>query len=325
MEECPFFSIITPVYNCQKYLCECIESVFKQTFLSWELILVDDGSTDESGKICDDFCFDSRVKVIHQENAGSLASRTKAIDIAKGSYILGLDSDDYLEPNCLETVKDAIDISHSDLIFWGFRSVGKRHNITKSSLESGKIYSRKELIDNVIETTNHALWNKAIKTEKAKRGNRFIPNHKLGVCNDYLHVISILCEIDTGYIIPDILYNYRIHESSTHGHPVSDIFDETYVASYAIYRLNRATILDADMRERLYLAYLKAICGKLSNVFYTKEISLEGCRKIHNSKVYIDSIRVETRKNFTGYKYWNLKLFRYKQYWILRMLAQIKR
>ena len=68
----PYFSIITPVYNSQKYLRKCIESVLEQTYSSWELILIDDGSTDASGKICDSFCNDTRIKVIHQENAGAL-------------------------------------------------------------------------------------------------------------------------------------------------------------------------------------------------------------------------------------------------------------
>ena len=94
----PYFSIITPVYNSQKYLRKCIESVLEQTYSSWELILIDDGSTDASGKICDSFCNDTRIKVIHQENAGALSSRIRGIQLASGKYQLGLDSDDYLDP-----------------------------------------------------------------------------------------------------------------------------------------------------------------------------------------------------------------------------------
>ena len=69
MEERPFFSIITPVYNCKRFLKKCIQSVLDQTYLSWELILIDDGSTDTSGEICESFSYDNRVKVIHQSNA----------------------------------------------------------------------------------------------------------------------------------------------------------------------------------------------------------------------------------------------------------------
>ena len=101
----PFFSIITPVYNCEKYIRECIESVINQTYAFWEMILIDDGSTDGSGKICDDFSSDSRIKVIHQENAGAFISRINGITAANGVYEIGLDADDYLDKNCLETLK----------------------------------------------------------------------------------------------------------------------------------------------------------------------------------------------------------------------------
>ena len=98
----PFFSIITPVYNCRRYIRKCIESVVNQTYQSWELILVDDGSTDSSGEICDSYCYDSRIKVIHQNNKGELESRINGIAIAEGVYILGLDADDYYDKRCLE-------------------------------------------------------------------------------------------------------------------------------------------------------------------------------------------------------------------------------
>ena len=105
----PFFSIITPVYNCEKYLKECIVSVINQTYESWELILVDDGSTDASGDICDEYSGDSRIKIIHQDNAGELYSRQSGIAIADGKYVLGVDADDYLDLNALEKIKKKID------------------------------------------------------------------------------------------------------------------------------------------------------------------------------------------------------------------------
>lgn len=94
------FSIIVPVYNAKKYLSECIESVRKQeTKLEWELILVDDGSSDGSGVLCDEWSEkDARVRVIHQNNAGVSAARNRGLDAARGDYILFLDSDDYWLP-----------------------------------------------------------------------------------------------------------------------------------------------------------------------------------------------------------------------------------
>ena len=93
----PFFSVIVPVYNVEKYLPECIESVLNQSFGDFELILVDDGTKDNSGVICDEYAQkDARVKVIHQDNAGQAVARNTGTDIAQGEYIIYLDSDDYI-------------------------------------------------------------------------------------------------------------------------------------------------------------------------------------------------------------------------------------
>ena len=89
-------SIIVPVYNTGKYLRECIESVLRQSYQDWELLLMDDGSTDDSGKICDEYASsDSRIKVVHKRNSGVSDTRNKALDLAVGKYVIFLDSDDF--------------------------------------------------------------------------------------------------------------------------------------------------------------------------------------------------------------------------------------
>ena len=320
MEELPFFSIVTPVYNCQKYLGECIKSVMKQTYSSWELILVDDGSTDDSGKICDEYCrCDPRIRVIHQNNLGGWVSRLNGMEIVKGKYTLGLDSDDYFEQECLEVVKNAIDITDSDLIFFGARCVGGQHGIISSALESQKIYTQKEIINEVIRTTNHALWNKAIRSDKVKRSKHIKNKKKLGITTDYATLIPILCEIDTGYVIKDVLYNYRVRRaSSSHSCKVSDIWDIDYSTAYAIYHFRRVAILDADMRNQIYLSYLKRISSRIYALFSEKGISADDCKKLHRSRVYINSKKFERRNDLSKREYQTLKLFRYSQYWLLQ-------
>ncbi|MBQ7815737.1 MAG: glycosyltransferase, partial [Oscillospiraceae bacterium] len=95
-------SVIVPVYNTEKFLDKCIESISKQTFDDFEIILVDDGSTDKSGQICDTWAHkDNRVKVIHKQNAGVSAARNNGIAAAKGEYIAFVDSDDTVSPDYL--------------------------------------------------------------------------------------------------------------------------------------------------------------------------------------------------------------------------------
>ena len=93
-------SIIVPIYNVELYLEKCIESIINQTYKDIEVILINDGSTDKSGIICDKYAkIDDRIIVLHKENGGVSSARNKGLDIAKGDYIAFVDPDDYIEPN----------------------------------------------------------------------------------------------------------------------------------------------------------------------------------------------------------------------------------
>lgn len=117
-----FFSIVVPVYNVEKYLRECVDSILGQNFQDFELILVDDGSKDGSPQICDEYARkDSRVNVIHQKNLGQSAARNNGVKISRGEYIIFLDSDDYIETN--NFLKDVYDKAKQkiDIITYKFR------------------------------------------------------------------------------------------------------------------------------------------------------------------------------------------------------------
>lgn len=116
-------SIIVPVYNVDRYLCACLDSLIAQTLSDIEIILVDDGSTDNSGKICDQYAAEneSKVKVLHKENGGQSSARNLGVSIARGEYILFVDSDDYIRKDSCEVlyhaaVEHQADIVHGDTI-----------------------------------------------------------------------------------------------------------------------------------------------------------------------------------------------------------------
>lgn len=112
----PLISIIIPVYNVEKYLEECVDSVINQTYTNLEIILVDDGSTDSSPDICDDYgSKDVRIKVIHRTNGGLSAARNSGIETAQGEYISFLDSDDYIADNTIEFLYNAIVTHNADI------------------------------------------------------------------------------------------------------------------------------------------------------------------------------------------------------------------
>ena len=112
-------SVVIPVYNVEQYLKECIDSVLNQTYSDYEIILVDDGSTDNSSKLCDDYLtVDNRIKVIHRENGGLSAARNTGMDAATGDYIYFLDSDDYIESVTLERLVHTAKTDDADIVFF---------------------------------------------------------------------------------------------------------------------------------------------------------------------------------------------------------------
>ena len=116
----PEISIIVPVYNCEKYIEKCINSILNQTFKDLELILIDDGSSDKSGEICEEFKQkDSRVKVIHEKNSGVSIARNVGINIAKGKFIGFVDSDDYLSSDMYEFLYENLKNSSADISVCG--------------------------------------------------------------------------------------------------------------------------------------------------------------------------------------------------------------
>ena len=166
----PLISVIIPVYNVEKYLHRCLDSVIAQTYQNLEIICVDDGSIDESGRICDQYAVrDARIKVIHQENQGLSAARNRGLDVAEGEYIAFVDSDDYILEDMYKKMLDKLLNYNVDLCVcqWQYefsdgRQVVKRKNIAptiygrKTSLEFARFLYMGNYENGVVV----AAWNK---------------------------------------------------------------------------------------------------------------------------------------------------------------------
>lgn len=115
----PAVSVVIPVYNVERFLAECVDSVLHQTMDGFEIILVDDGATDGSGRMCDEYARrDSRIRVIHQANGGLSAARNTGLDAARGEYVYFLDSDDYIVPDALEKLRAVAEKEKADVVFF---------------------------------------------------------------------------------------------------------------------------------------------------------------------------------------------------------------
>lgn len=206
-------SIIVPVYNVENYLCKCIDSILNQNFKDFEVILVDDGSIDRSGKICDIYANkDNRVKVIHKNNGGLSSARNMGLDVAKGEYIGFVDSDDWIEPDMYERMYNEIIKTNSDIIVCNFKKVFK-------NVEESYIYRNKSLDLNNIEALNelynikyiyNLAWNKIYK--KSLFDNL---RYKEGfIYEDEFIIHHLLYKSNKTRYIPENFYNYYQREGS---------------------------------------------------------------------------------------------------------------
>lgn len=215
----PLISIIIPVYNAEKYLKRCIDSIIVQTFSDWELILVDDGSTDSSSKICDEYARqDKRITVCHIQNGGVSSARNIGIDKSCGEFIIFVDSDDYISPMYLETLVKLI--SDNDMACVGYKLVSpnkdtlpanrfKKRILTMSIMDSIRdFYRSKNFVFNAY------IWNRIFRTDVIKKNNiRF--RNDIRIKEDGLFLMQYLCKC-TGCCMIDTtpLYMYVQNENS---------------------------------------------------------------------------------------------------------------
>lgn len=212
-------SIIVPVYQVEKYIRQCVDSILAQTFTDFELILVDDGSRDKSGKICDEYAgMDERVKVIHKENGGLSDARNKGMDRASGNYFMFVDSDDYIAPTMIECLYESIVNENADIAVCNYlyyfendRSKNFATNIKSEVLSGAEIfYKRKNERNYGIWTV---AWNKLYKSEVF--GNiRF----RFGKYHEDEFWANDIYQMDIKVVtIPECLYYYRQRDNSIMG------------------------------------------------------------------------------------------------------------
>lgn len=217
------YSIIVPVYNVEKYLSECLESIIKQSYKNWEAILIDDGSTDKlSAKICDKYAnIDKRFRVFHKENEGLLMTLRYGLKQSKGDYILFIDSDDYVHKDLLATVNKIISKNQSDLVIYRFQRVGgiRRTNSTivfKEGTIIGEGGLSKELIwKKVISGCDvNTVWSKAIKREIIDIDADYSPYAFIRSGTDIIQNLPIFANAKKIFFSEKVLYYYRYNPNS---------------------------------------------------------------------------------------------------------------
>lgn len=216
-------SVIVPIYNCEKYINKCIDSILNQTLKDIEIILIDDGAFDNSGKIADEYAkLDKRISVIHQENSGPSVARNKGIELAKGKYIGFVDSDDYIEPTMYEELYNSANKNKAQVAMCSYyeKYIDNDESIkVKADLESNKLYNKSAIEDNIISTFPknenfgyYSLWNK-IYLREWLLDSRIVIDISRDHGEDWWFNINVFSKIDSFVYVDKPLYNY-IHVNS---------------------------------------------------------------------------------------------------------------
>lgn len=211
-------SIIIPVYNVEKFLPQCLESILSQTYQDFEVILIDDGSPDNSGAICDEYAKkDSRFIVVHQQNAGVSIARNKGIDIAKGEWITFIDSDDWIEPSYLANFK-LEESSNIDLIIQGLEYYNNRNGHFFNFWSFNECIIKKENFQKVF--TENRLLELGFPIGKAYKKILLTINNlrfdiRISFHEDHIFVLDYYKLCNTIRLIDAKDYKYRCYHSGT--------------------------------------------------------------------------------------------------------------
>ena len=298
-------SIVIPVYNTAPYLPDCLDSVLNQTYPNFEVICVDDGSTDESGQILSDFAeSDPRIIVFSQKNAGVSAARNLGIQKATGKYICFLDSDDIYHPQFLEIMTRAITSLQADLVWCHLQSfvdgaeppfpfIGKEKVIPEPS-PFNCLLRNKDLPQSV--TTNKLYRTDLIRTTCFDTG--------IDVAEDYIWSYKICHQAQTGGYIPVALYYNRIRpNSATQTHNPKKWLDghfkciEILSTYFKTYPLSKS--MNKLLEKRLTRLCLKQIIKKIN--------SLNPAEKEKYHRIYADKVRHLIKKGYISYRSVDIK------------------
>ena len=218
------FSVIVPIYKIEKYIARCIDSVLAQSVADFELILVDDGSPDGCGGICDAYAAkDPRIKVIHKENGGLVSARQAGIRVASGAYIMNLDGDDALCPGALENARKIIADTQADIVSFSYRTYtdGVIGDVVEDVLEEG-LYEKdriqtqifpKLLSDRNMRSLFYFSWGKAIKRDLALK-HQLRVDTAISLGEDLSCMIPCYLEAQSVYMSKVPIYLYTVRNDS---------------------------------------------------------------------------------------------------------------
>ena len=327
------FSVIIPIYNVEKYLRQCIESLIGQTYTDIEIILVDDSSPDRCPQMCDEYALkDIRIKVIHKQNGGLVSARQAGTEIATGDYIVPVDGDDWVAENYIEKFAATADRYDADIICCGHYKAFETENITSFMPDRAGFYSRvdieREIFPKLIQKSNGTtftpcLWSKAYKRNVYVKQQLQV-NPKIKIGEDGACTIPCIYNANSVFVIPECLYYYRQNPKAMTKDKKAFPWDGPELIQKHLERT--VNISKFDFKNQLYRKTVHELFYVIVSQFYRKEpysdIVSDITQQIVNP-VYKDAI---DNAKFVGSAKAVLLHFALKQhlFWLIWLYNKIK-
>lgn len=332
------FSVIVPVYNAEKHLRECITSVVTQSYSNFQLIVVNDGSTDNSQIILDEYAVkDSRIKIIHKQNQGPLLARVDAIKIADSDYCIFIDSDDLLSPCFFEPFIEELEVHDHDIFIYNYELMSS-NGVTIKKAESlftdRSVFVQEnkiELYKEVVKAKLNSLWVKAIKTELMQKD----PTNYSDFANvffgeDLLLSLYPLTMAKSIKYIDLPLYKYRMNEDSI----CRTLNPKKLNSILTVYQEMYKYVPIWDRKGKLLNYFYLKTYGNTINSFFCTSV-LQGSKLIKNTthqirmndKVYSEYLNFRFTEEFGLTRKQKIirLLFKYKLYFIIYLYFKMKR
>lgn len=273
-------SIIVPIYNVEKYLKECLDSLINQTYSNLEIILVDDGSTDNCPTICNEYAkMDTRIKVIHKKNAGLSEARNSGMEISTGEYIAFVDSDDYVRKDMYEKMMISINEKKADIVMSGFSRIDDNKNIIDFLLPLDKnFYSDKEILEGILlpmigslpkDTLDvkieMSVWKCLYSNEIIKKHQlRFISERKY-ISEDIIFHLEYFKYVNRLAIVNEALYVYRLNNTSLTKKYNPNRFEKEKILYLEINNRITEINIEQEKKEEAYLREKRSFLMRTRN------------------------------------------------------------
>jgi len=261
-----FFSILIPVYNVEKYLLECLESAIQQNYSEYEIIIIDDGSTDKSINIIKQVSkYNKRIRYYQQENQGLILTRRSLLKYAKGDYLLFLDSDDYLEKNTLSYLNEKIESFNADLLIFKYKRFSEEKNEEAFNVfKDEKLFdqfNKKELIEKMASSSVlNNLVCKVFKKELIDFENDYYEYKTLKNGEDLLQSIPIVFAAKKIIYLDKALYNYRVNDDSITSKLNFNFFEDITIVRKNLYEYIKNNNMDTiELLKKFQNFYLNSV------------------------------------------------------------------